>query len=280
MIVRCWGARGSVPVSGKEYVRYGGDTTCIEIRSKNNDIIIIDAGTGIRRLGNSLLKEDLHSYSIFFTHVHWDHILGFPFFKPNFRGKTQIDLYGRSFDQDSIKSILSKTMTHPYFPVIYDYVVKANINYHEVDEKPIQIGSIKIETIPLCHPNMGVGYKFIEDGKTFVFLTDNELTYKHPGGLDFKDYMEFSKGADLLIHDAEYTEEEYQYTKTFGHSIYTDALRLALEAGVKNFGMYHLNQDRTDDDVDKMVKDCKKIIKEQGSGLKCFAAHQGMELKL
>jgi ribonuclease BN (tRNA processing enzyme) len=139
---------------------------------------------------------------------------------------------------------------------------------------------VTIEPVMLSHPDKGFGYKFTEDGKSFVFLTDNELAYKHEGGLDFTDYVAFAEGADLLVHDAEYTEAEYEMTRTWGHTVYKDALRLALEAGVKSFGLYHHNQERSDDGVDALVDDCKSIIAEKGSGLECFAMYEGQEIKL
>ena len=126
----------------------------------------------------------------------------------------------------------------------------------------------------------GIGYKFTEGEKSFVFLTDNELAFKHPGGLDYKDYLDFVTETDLLIHDAEFTAEEYKKTKTWGHSVYTDALKLALEAKVKRFGLFHHNQERTDDAVDKIVDHCRNIVKDNNTALDCFAVTEGMEINL
>ena len=137
-----------------------------------------------------------------------------------------------------------------------------------------------ITPIALSHPNQGTGYKFEEDGKCFVFLTDNELGFRHEGGLDFQDYLNFSKGADLLIHDAEYTEEEYKKTRSWGHSVYKDALKLALEAGVKKLGLFHHNQERFDTAVEAMVDECHKEIARRGATMECFALRQGTELAL
>lgn len=279
MIIKCWGARGSIPVSGKEYIKYGGSTTCMEVRSKNGEIIIIDAGSGIRKLGIKLLEEKKYSYDIVFTHAHWDHLLGFPFFKPIYTKKARIKMYGYPFAQKSIKELLKISMTPPYFPVNYEDI-KANISYHEACKDKFQIDSVTVIPISLSHPNGGLGYKFIEDNKSFVFLTDNELTFKHPGGLDYKDYVDFSSGADLLIHDCEYTQKDYKTKKGWGHSIYKDALKLAMEANVKKFGLFHHNQERKDKDLDKIVKDCKQIIKKEKSNLKCFAVYEGMQIKL
>ena len=279
MIIRCWGARGSIPVSGEEYVKYGGDTTCLEIRTKDDEIIIVDAGSGIRRLGHKLLSEKRFQCTMIFTHAHWDHIMGFPFFKPIYLKKTRITMYGCPFAQASVKHMISKIMAPPNFPVNFEDI-KADINYHEACENRIRIKSMTITPIALSHPNQGIGYKFVEDGKSFVFLTDNELTFKHPGGVDFQDYLDFCAGADLLVHDAEFTSEEYKKTRSWGHSVYKDALKLALEARVRKFGLFHHNQERSDKGVDKIVEDCHEIIANNHAEVECFAIHQGMEIEL
>ncbi len=283
MLIRCWGARGSIPVSGKEYVKYGGNTTCIEIRTKDDEVLIIDAGSGIRKLGNLLLKEGKKKIHLLFTHVHWDHILGFPFFKPVYFKGTEIEMYGCTFtkksEKECVEKLISHTMQAPYFPIRFEDLA-AEFNCHDICESSFTIGSLKVTPIPLSHPNHGLGYRFEEDGKNFVFLTDNELTFKHEGGLDYKDYLEFSAGADLLVHDSEYTEENYKITKMWGHSVYTDSLRLAMEAGVMKFGLFHHNQERSDEAQDAIVEDCKRIIQEKDSYLECFAMQEGQEIQL
>jgi ribonuclease BN (tRNA processing enzyme) len=277
MLVRCWGARGSIPVSGKEYLKYGGDTPCIEIRTKDDDIIIIDAGTGIRRLGNALLAEGRRDYTMFFTHAHWDHLIGFPFFKPLYYQSVKINVFGCSFAQSTIKEMLSKVMSAPHFPVDYEEI-HCVINYHETCGDQFTLKSMNVTSIPLSHPNQGVGYKFEEDGKTFVFLTDNELSYMHPGGLTFDEYRVFCTGADFLIHDSEFMKKDYK--KTWGHSTCNDAVRLALESRVKKLGLYHHNQERTDKGVDAMLEESKKLIRKGQAPLECVAMHQGMEIIL
>jgi phosphoribosyl 1,2-cyclic phosphodiesterase len=279
MKIRCWGARGSIPVSGGDYVTYGGDTTCIEIRTREDEVIIVDAGSGIRRLGNLLIQEKKDRISMIFTHAHWDHILGFPFFKPIYRRGTAIQMYGCPLAQESIQGMISRTMEAPYFPVNFQDL-QADISYHEACESSFSIQSLTVTPIPISHPNQGYGYKFTENGRSFVFLTDNELGYRHPGGLHFQDYLEFSRGADFLVHDAEYTEEEYQETRTWGHSLFTEALRLALEAKVKTFGVFHHNQERTDPALEGMVQQCRRIIGEQGAEMECFALSQETDFQL
>lgn len=279
MKVTCWGSRGSIPVSGAEYAKYGGDTTCVEVTSRDGDVIILDAGTGMRRLGNKLLAEGKRSCSLLLTHAHWDHLMGFPFFKPIYMKGTKISLYGCAYVQESVKHMISQAMVAPYFPVDFGQLA-AEFEFHGVCEQGFSIGPVQVTTIQLSHPNQGLGYRFTEDGKSFVFLTDNELTMLHPGGATFKDYLRFSEGADLLIHDAEYTQEQYQLTKGWGHSVYTDALRLAQEAGAKQFGLFHINQERSDKDMDRIVDDCSRIVKEKGSGPRCFGTAAGMEIEL
>ncbi len=279
MIIRCYGARGSIPVSGNQYLKYGGDTTCLEIRSRNDEIIIVDAGSGIRRLGNKLLGEQRYEYNIIFTHSHMDHILGFPFFKPIYNEKATINLMGCPTTQGDISKLLSRAMSAPLFPIQFDQL-KAKINYTADCPISFRIDSIEISPINLSHPNMGMGYKFIEDERTFVFLTDNELGYRHRNGMTFGEYADFAKDADLLIHDAEYTPEEYKSVKTWGHSNYIDALNLALTARVKRFGLFHHNQDRSDADQDLIVQECRDIIKSKNRDMECFALTQATELKV
>ncbi len=270
MDIRCWGSRGSIPVSGKEYLKYGGDTTCLEVRSGDGEIIVVDAGTGVRRLGNFLIDEKRFQYNFIFTHAHWDHVMGFPFFKPLYFPQSELRMHRCPFHSKFVETILSKVMAPPAFPVRFSDL-KAKITYENACPEIFEIGSIQIIPIPISHPNSGSGYKFIENGKTFVFLTDNELGYIHPGGRQCKDYIEFCADADLLIHDAEYTPAEYKKTKGWGHSTFNCALDLAFEAGVKQLGLFHLNQDRSDADTDKIVAACRQRIAERGSKLECFA---------
>jgi ribonuclease BN (tRNA processing enzyme) len=279
MVIRCWGSRGSIPVSGKEYLKYGGDTTCLEIRTRSDDIIIVDAGTGIRRLGNQLVEQERFHYNFIFTHAHWDHLMGFPFFKPLYFKRTSIRMYRCPFHNKFVESILSKVMAPPNFPVKYRDI-KAQMLYEDACPAEFEIGSVTVIPIALSHPNGGSGYKFIEDGKTFVFLTDNELGMIHPGGRPYADYVNFSKGADLLVHDAEFTPEEYERFVEWGHSVYSDALRLAREAEVSALGLFHLNQERTDQDMDDIVAACRTHITEHGLGFECSAVAAGMVFEL
>jgi ribonuclease BN (tRNA processing enzyme) len=208
-----------------------------------------------------------------------DHILGFPFFKPIYHEKATVHLMGCPTTQGNIRKLLSKAMSAPLFPVPFDALL-AKIDYDVECQLSFHIDSIEIFPINLNHINGGMGYKFVEDGKTFVFLTDNELDYKHRNGRTFEEYAAFSKDADLFVHDSEYTEEEYDETRGWGHSTYLDALRLAREANVKTFGLFHHNQNRSDAEQDAIVQRCRSINEEDSTDMACFALTQTTTLTL
>jgi phosphoribosyl 1,2-cyclic phosphodiesterase len=259
MKVRCWGARGSIPVSGPQYDRYGGDTTCLEIRSQSGETLVIDAGTGIRRLGGEMQREGLREFTLLFTHAHWDHIQGLPFFKPLYDPSMRIRLVVSPSRQGDMRRILSGALRPPLFPIPFTDV-PARVEPFEWRDGALELGGMSITRIAISHPNLGVGYRVEERGKSVVFLTDNELGHRHRGGRSFADYLEFSRGADLLIHDAEYTPEEYPPRKGWGHSHILDAARLAREAGVGRFGLFHHNQERSDTAEDLLLARCREFL--------------------
>jgi phosphoribosyl 1,2-cyclic phosphodiesterase len=279
MDIKCWGSRGSVPVSGKQYLKYGGDTTCIEITAKTGETIIVDAGTGIRSLGNSAIERNINKFYLLFTHVHWDHILGISFFRPFLFNKTTILIQDRILSGYSTQDVLEKVMRKPFFPKGIENF-KADIQFSKKLNDTFDIGSITVETIPTSHKNGGLGYKFLEDGKSFVFLTDNELGFDHPNGKGFDSYLDFSRNADLLFHDAEYTMDEYKHKINWGHSSVQDVMELAVKANVKKLGLFHINQNRTDDQVDKIVSDCRAYLTKAHSSIECFAVPCNMTIHL
>lgn len=280
MRIKCWGSRGSLAVSGPEFLKYGGDTTCLEIRSKNDAVIIVDAGTGIRRLGNNLVAEDRREMDFIFTHAHWDHLMGFPFFKPLFNRDVKVRMQGCPFAKQYVEHLISRVMAPPNFP-IRPTDIKAAISYEPTCPTSIAIDSITVTPIPMNHPNRGSGYRFTEDGKSFVFLTDNELDYHHPGGPSFDEFVSYVEGADLLIHDAEFTPNEYETsTRGWGHSTYTRAVDLALAGKVGGLGLFHLNQDRSDGEQDLLVEKAVALLRERGSAIKCCAVARDQEFIL
>lgn len=268
MRITCWGSRGSIPVSGAEYLIYGGDTTCMEIRTQSDDIIIIDAGTGIRRLGNKLMAEKRRDVHFLFTHAHWDHLMGFPFFKPLYAPRSRLMMYRCPFGDQFVEGMLEGLMAAPYFPVKYSDI-QARIIYADACPTDFKIGSVQIEPIRLNHPNSGSGYKLTENGRSFVFLTDNELSHPHFGGHTREEYRAFCQDAHLLIHDAEYTPEEYRATAGWGHSTYPEAIELAIDAQVKCLGLFHLNQERTDQQMDQILGQARQDIVRRKATLEC-----------
>ncbi len=278
MKIKFWGVRGTVSVCGKKFLKYGGNTTCISLTDKNGDMIIVDCGTGIRELGKQIYKK-IRKINIVLTHQHWDHVLGFPFFHPIYDSKAEIFITGCSYKIDDVKAVVSKIMQPPGFPVKFDEI-DAKFNFIKMEKDGININNFSVFPIEISHPNGGFGYRFIEGAKSVVFLTDNELGYIHPGGRSFNDYVEFSKKCDVLICDADYTDEEYKKRKTWGHSTATQAVELAIKSSSSMLVLFHHNQDRTDDEIDKIVDDCRKRIKKEGLKIQCIAAYEGLELVL
>ena len=280
MRIRVWGCRGSIPTPGAAAVRYGGNSTCVEIRASRGELIIVDAGSGLRNLGRVLPRgKEAIPIRFFFTHSHWDHLVGFPFFEPAYSENSFITFCSGPHAQDSIRKYLSHQMQAPYFPVDFN-VLKARFDFRcerpHMEPGNCRLDGMEISPVALNHPNGGYGYKFIEGGKSFVFLTDNELRFRHAGGLSRGEYVEFCRGADLLFHDAQYTEEEYKQTRGWGHSTFADAADLAMEAGVKTLGFVHHDPNRTDDDLEKLDTLCRERIRLAGSTVECLAVAEGM----
>lgn len=276
MIIRCWGARGGIPVSGSRYTRFGGDTTCMEIRSDNGEVIIVDSGTGVRRLGDHLIEEGITSCDQVYTHFHWDHLMGLPFFR--FPIRATVRVHGNPVPTSSIRESLSQVMHPPYFPIPFEQLFSGMEFFEQGDD--YHLGGVHVTTVPLSHPGGGLGYRFSQGGKRFVFLTDNELSHVHPGGLDLDGYARFAAGADLLVHDTEYLPAEYEKRVGWGHSHWRDAVDLAEAAGVKALGLFHHNAWRVDSQVEEIVLLCQQELRRRGCDAECFAMASDLVLKL
>jgi phosphoribosyl 1,2-cyclic phosphodiesterase len=287
MKITVWGSRGSICSPGPKTIRYGGNTTCLELRTSTGRLVVVDAGSGLRYLGKQLMKEPGVKDIIFvLTHSHWDHLIGFPFFTPAYKPEYNISLCGGPAARDSIRKYLGHQMSAPYFPVDFS-IMKARFTYGCACPSDRCEGKLEgfldfneCSSLPLNHPNGGYGFKFVDQGKTFVFLTDNELRFQHEGGLAREQYVDFCRGADLLFHDAQYTEAEYAHTQGWGHSTYLDAIELAVEARVKRLGLFHHDPDRSDDDLDHQVDFCRDRLSLAGREVDCFAVADGMELEV
>ncbi len=272
MKIKFWGVRGSIPCPGPDTVQFGGNTTCIEIRLKDTDrLIIIGAGSGIRELGNYMMAHDSKkgpiNTEIFLSHTHWDHIMGFPFFIPIYVPGTKLKIYGPvSYENQSLGSIVSGQLTYLYFPVRREEL-SSEIEYVELKEQVLDLGDgLKVTTKYLNHPILCLGYRFEYKGKIFctcfdhepyqnVFCTDkNDPSYNAEiaaeGELAAKEENmrigDFIKGADLLIADAQYTEDEYKTKVGWGHTPVEAAIKSAKENNVKKLLLFHHDPLRTD----------------------------------
>lgn len=275
MQIKVWGCRGSLPTPGRTTLRYGGNTTCLEVGRADGTTLVIDAGSGIRYFGKDFLKrEGKTEICLALTHSHWDHLMGFPYFVPAYFERYTLRLCGGNSAQKSIQKYLAHQMQPPFFPVDFS-VVKATFEFdcQGPCDNP-ETGYLQ-ETIPLNHPDGGLGFKLTENGRSFVLLTDNEIGFAHQGGLDRESYVEFCRGAHLLFHDAQYTERGYDRRRGWGHSTYEAAVDLALDAGVKRIGLFHHDPDRTDADLDLCTENCRQRIRAGGASLECFAVCEG-----
>lgn len=279
MRIKLWGTRGSIPVSSPKYVKYGGNTPCVEVRFNHDKILIIDAGTGIRELGESLIEENFsREINMIITHSHWDHIQGFPFFKPIYLKKTKINIRGCLSASKKLKQILANQMEKTYFPVPLN-ALSSEIRFIDECVDSWKLGEASIEGIEVNHPSLCYAVKITEDNKSFVFMTDNELYQENPN-TDYETLVEFVKGVDYLIHDTMYFDKEMSEKRGWGHSSVGEVAKFAVDADVKNLGLYHHDPTHTDDQVDEMERRCKQILKEKGSDILCFATYDRQEIIL
>lgn len=280
MKLRFWGTRGSIPSPGANTVKYGGNTTCVELRLKDGTLIIFDAGTGIRNFGSEVLKENRNLHiNLFLTHSHWDHIQGFPFFKPAYSENAQIDIYGCPPTYNKLKDILTNQMESRYFPVNFNEL-KAKINFKPINEGSHPIGDATFSFIENNHPGSAYGFKVIEDNKQFIFITDNELLPLNGQATKWSSFIKFCEGADILIHDAQYLDDELTNNIGFGHSSYEQALRLASEANVKHLIFFHHNPSRKDNEIDEIITHMQSKIQSEKFPLVISAAMEGEEISI
>ncbi|ERP31280.1 MBL fold metallo-hydrolase [Chitinivibrio alkaliphilus] len=255
MKVICWGVRGSLPASGRDYAKYGGDTTCIEVVSTKGERLIIDSGTGIRRLSNSLKEADSKTVNLLLTHYHLDHIMGTPFIRQLFDHRYTFNIFGPCLEgAQTVRTPFETTISPPYFPLaLENKAIQANLHFHTINETEFKIGSLSISTIRVSHTNGGaLGYAIEEGDTKFVLLTDNELFYAHPQGHPYESYVNFARNADLLLHDAQFTQEEYPRHLGWGHSSIEDVLTLGHDCAAKQVGFIHYSIERTDSEIDRL----------------------------
>jgi len=258
--VKFYGVRGSLPVCGREFEKYGGNTTCIRIlREKANRIAIFDAGTGIRNLGKELIENGISQnvINIVFSHFHWDHIQGFPFFAPSYNPNQRIGILALGMKEKvkNLKEIFSMQMQKEYFPIPLD-AMGAQFEFLTYGDNETIYGA-HVKSIPQFHKYFGGSYGFrIEDESvSLVVCTDIE----HIDGID-RNIVNFAAGADLLIHDGQYTPDEYKKFRGWGHSTWEQAVEVATQAKVKKLIVTHHDPDHNDDFLDSIEKECRQIF--------------------
>jgi phosphoribosyl 1,2-cyclic phosphodiesterase len=296
MKLKFWGVRGSIPTPGKDTVRYGGNTPSLELRLDNDQLIIFDAGTGIRNLGDHLIaKGESLNTSILITHPHWDHIQGFPFFKPAFISGNEITVYGTDREEIDLEHIIADQMKRIYFPVQLNEL-KAKIHFRSIGEEEFTVHGANVRTMYMNHPGFTVGYRLEHNGRTIVYISDNE-PYDHAAAVSLSNFeplvmkkfseiagdahariVEFAKNADVFIHDSTYTPEEYVDKVGWGHSHYLFTLSIADKARVKHCILFHHEPNRTDAQIDAILEKCRNEIKTRRYSFECSAAFEGMDL--
>ena len=294
MKVRFWGTRGSIATPGPGTNHFGGNTSCVELTTANGDLLIFDCGTGAHRLAADLMTRGKNpiNANILLGHTHWDHIQGFSFFTPAFIKGNSAAIYGPEGCRGSLHDVLAGQMEFTYFPVELNQL-PATITYHELTEGIHTIGGVRVATQFLNHPAMTVGYRIEADGVAVVYLVDHEpfsdelwRAGAEPGRIESilhegdRRHAVFMADADLLIHDAQYTPEEYPAKKTWGHSPYNYVVDVASAAGVRRLALTHHDPGHDDDFVAEIERKARDLALRRGTGLEVFCAYEGCELVL
>ena len=266
--VRFWGVRGSIACSGPRTARYGGNTSSLEVRCGER-MLLFDAGTGIRYLGRALDEVRMDA-DIYFTHTHFDHVCGLPFFRPLFQPQNRFRLWaGHLSGAMTLKRVLAEFMMSPLFPVPPE-VFKSTLEYRDFNAgETLPAGDVKIRTARLNHPDGATGYRIEYDGRSFCYVTDTE----HVPGSPDRNVLDLIAGADLVVYDCMYTDDEYRRYVGWGHSTWQEGVRLCKQAGVKRLAVFHHDPEHDDDMLDGIAREVEKLI--PGS----VVAHEGLVLE-
>lgn len=254
MIVKLWGTRGSLASPGPDTVRYGGNTSCVSVEGSNGTVLVLDAGTGVRVLGQSI-SPDIERIHILFTHLHMDHVQGLPFFEPLRLAGVEVHIWGPANASTSLENRLVRYLSPPLFPVrVHDLLSK--LYFHELSNDRTEIGEFEVKAQMVIHPNPTLGFRIQENGATIAYLPDHEpaLGAKgFPESAEWTSGYDLSEGVDLLIHDCQYTTQEYTERIGFGHSSIMDSFRFAAEVNAKELVPFHHDPGHSDDLIDDMI---------------------------
>lgn len=275
-----WGTRGSIPRPGPQTLKYGGNTSCVSIEMTRDRLFIFDAGTGIIDLGRSLIAQNKRrKVNLFISHPHWDHIQGLPYFQPLYQQGNEVVVHGTSQGKLSLREVIAGQMETVYFPVAVKEFA-SHVYYKELAEGDFAIDDVPMRTIGLHHPGMTLGYLVKgAGGKSVAYLTDNELVLKG-NAHGRRRLLKFAQGADILIHDAHYLDEEYPSHVGWGHSGLTEVLKFAAEAKVKRLYLYHHDPYHDDDTVAAKEAFGRKYFAERGLSIECLAAAEGHSVSI
>jgi len=284
--VQFWGTRGSIPSPGRKTVRFGGNTPCIEIRTEEGWLVILDAGTGIRELGLSLQERSDGAPlagDIFLTHAHWDHIQGIPFFAPLFQRGNHFTIWGSRSLEGSVDRVVRDQMSPVVFPVSFEEL-DARIDFSTIAAGERRSGrGYEVVAFEVQHPGGALAYRFQSPGsdRAIVYVSDNEVGapehYASAPGWRTA-FVDFVRGAAVLVHDAMYTTEEYDHHRGWGHSTYRDAVDVALEARVGTLVLFHHEPRRTDDEMDQRIDECRTLVRSRGGDVQVLGAAEGLTL--
>jgi phosphoribosyl 1,2-cyclic phosphodiesterase len=272
MKVRFWGVRGSTPTPALENLRYGGNTPSVEVRTPDGRIFIFDCGTGFRLLGKQLLNEFGHKSveaHVFLSHYHWDHIQGIPFFEPLYNPENTFHFYSFASHAGAVQNVIEGQMSDPYFPVNMS-IMQARRKYQEITA-PIDIDGLKVQALPLNHPQGCLGFRIEHNGFVVTYATDNE-----PGSPEHDtNVRKLADGADVFIYDAQYTPLEYtNFKKGWGHSTWREGVNIAKATGVKQLILFHHDPDHNDVFVDSIIGETRKVMPNS------MASWEGLEVDL
>jgi phosphoribosyl 1,2-cyclic phosphodiesterase len=296
--IKFWGVRGSIPVPGRETIRYGGNTSCVEVRA-DGEIIVLDAGTGIRALGLDLEREFGNrplEISLLLTHMHWDHIQGFPFFVPSYNNKNRLHVFGFGGAESGLRDVLNGQMMTPVFPVkLHD--LPGHIYIKHLERMDFNIGKVRVRAKLVNHPGICAGYRLFTSTGSMAFLPDNEpfdwlqvhslnshrLTpdklHKRAAS-ERASLVRFLDGADLLVLDTQYTDDEYASHVGWGHGSISACVALALDSNVRTLALFHHDPLHDDREIDAMLKKARSLAARSKKKLTVIAAREGQEILL
>jgi phosphoribosyl 1,2-cyclic phosphodiesterase len=305
MRVRFWGVRGSLPVPGSKTERFGGNTSCVEVRSGDGTRIVVDAGTGIRRLGKDLMREEFESgrgtAHLLISHTHWDHIQGLPFFSPLYQKGNRLHVYARRRDDLHLRAVFASQTGDPYFPISIDEA-KADISFRELaDSAAFEIGDVRVSSTRLNHPYVATAYRLSADGASVAYVSDtapftdilfeNQYVARPPplsASLPESDraklramrdgVVRLCQGADLVIYDTMFTADDYGRIPHYGHSRPSDALEICREAGARQLALFHHAPERSDAEVDAILAETRALAAAARLPLEVVAAYEGLEI--